>query len=349
MKRRALFAMLTSVAVSLTFAGFAQAKDKVVAVSWERFQEERWKIDESGIKAALDAAGIKYISSDAQGSAQKQLADVESLINQGADVLIIVAGDSEGILPAVEEAKAAGIPVIGYDRLIEDPYALYVSFDNIEVGRLQAKSLLAVKPEGNYAFVKGDMIDPNATFTYNGQMEILKPVIDAGKIKVVGDVATDGWKPDNAQKNAEQILTANNNAVDAFVSSNDGMAGGIVAALEAQGLAGPGVAVSGQDGDVAALNRVALGTQTVSVWKNSRELGKAAGEAAVQFLNGVTLDKLPGTVTFTDGPTHKPMTSILLAPHPITKDNLNEVIDAGWVTKDQVCAGVAAGSVPACN
>ena len=139
-----------------------------------------------------------------------------------------------------------------------------------------------------------------------------------------------------------------NNKVDAVVSENDGMAGGVVAALEAQGLAGT-VPVTGQDGDKAALNRVALGTQLVSVWKDSRALGKAAGEAAVALADGTAMDALPGVAKFTDGKKGVEMNSILLAPNPITKDNLNDVIDAGWITKEEACAGVAAGSVAACN
>ena len=148
-----------------------------------------------------------------------------------------------------------------------------------------AAEMLKAKPEGNYAFIKGDKGDPNATFLFQGITEVLKEAMDAGKIKNVCETFTDGWKPDNAQKNMEQCLTSTDNKVDAVVSENDGMAGGVVAALEAQGLAGT-VPVSGQDGDKAALNRVALGTQTVSVWKDSRALGKAAGEAAVAIADG---------------------------------------------------------------
>ena len=116
-------------------------------------------------------------------------------------------------------------------------------------------------------------------------MEVVGKALKSGEIKNVGETYTDNWEPANAQKEMEQFLTENNNKVDAVVSENDGMAGGVVAALAAQGLAGP-VPVSGQDGDHAALNRVALGTQTVSVWKDARELGKAAGEAAVAARQG---------------------------------------------------------------
>ncbi len=269
--------LLVGVAFSLSLAGpAAAAQRKIVGVSWSNFQEERWKTDEAAIKAAVAGAGGKYISADAQSSAHKQLADVESLIAQGANVLIVLAQDSAAIAPAVKKAVDEGIPVVGYDRLIENPSAFYITFDNKEVGRMQARAVFAAKPSGNYAFIKGSSADPNADFLFSGQMEVLKDAMAAGKIKNVGEAYTDGWLPANAQKNMEQILTKNNNKVDAVVASNDGTAGGAVAALAAQGMAGR-VPVSGQDGDHAALNRIALGTQTVSVWKDARELGKRGG------------------------------------------------------------------------
>ena len=238
LKTLALGAALLASASVVSFA--AMAKDVTVGVSWSNFQEERWKTDEAAIKKALDAHGAKYISADAQGSPTKQLTDVESLIAKGANVLVILAMDSEAILPAVKKASDEGIPVIAYDRLIESPNVLYITFDNVGVGRMMAKAIEAAKPAGNYAFIKGDKGDPNADFLFSGITEVLKPAMTAGKIKDVGQSYTDGWKPDNAQKNMEQILTKNNNKVDAVVSENDGMAGGVVAALAAQGLAGVG-------------------------------------------------------------------------------------------------------------
>jgi D-xylose transport system substrate-binding protein len=137
----------------------AAAKDVTVGVSWSNFQEERWKTDEAAIKAALAPSGAKYISADAQGSPTKQLTDVESLISKGANVLIILAMDADAILPAVKKAADEGIPVIAYDRQIESPSVLYLTFDNVVVGRMMAKAILAAKPAGNYAFIKGDKGD----------------------------------------------------------------------------------------------------------------------------------------------------------------------------------------------
>lgn len=327
----------------------ALAAGKTIAVSWKTFQEERWKTDEAAIKAVVEAAGNKYISADAQGSAAKQAADIEGLVNQKVDVILVVAYDSDAILPSFQLAADNGVKMISYDVLVEHPDALYVTFDNVGVGRLMAKTMLEKgKSEGNFAFIKGDKGDPNATFLFQGIMEVLKDSIDSGKIKNVCETFTDGWKPDNAQKNMEQCLTANNNAIDAVISQNDGMAGGVVAALEAQGLAGT-VPVTGQDGDHAALNRVALGTQLVSVWKDARVLGKAAGEFANMIADGKALSELPGVGKFSGGAKGVEVNAVLIEPNPITRDNLSDVIDSGWVTKEKVCAGVPAGTVAVCD
>jgi D-xylose transport system substrate-binding protein len=316
-------------------------------VSWNNYNEERWaKWDEPDMKAAIEAGGGSYISADAGSSAEQQIADVENLISQGADVVIILAQDGTAIKPAVAAALEQGIPVIAYDRLIEDPGALYITFDNVEVGRMQARAIFAAVPAGNYVFIKGNSADANADFLRGGQQEILQAAIDSGAIVNVGEMYTDNWDPAVAQTNMEQILTQANNEVDAVVASNDGTAGGVITALAAQGLAGI-VPVSGQDGDAAALNRIALGTQTVSVWKDARELGKKAGEAAVLLAQGTALADLPGIVMFMS-PGGNNMTSYLLTPIPITKDNLQVVIDAGWIDVATLCQGVAAGTVAVC-
>ncbi len=340
--KKTTLALMGAAMLTASFAGTAFAEGKTIGVSWKIFQEERWKRDEAVIKGIVEANGDRYISADAQGSAAKQLTDVESLISQGADVLLIVPFDSEAILPAIEKASGEGIPMIAYDVQIEHPDSLYITFDNVGVGRLMAKEMLKVKDAGNFAFIKGDQGDPNATFLFKGIMEVLQPNIDAGKIKNVGEAFTDGWKPENAQRNMEQMLTANQNKIDAVISENDGMAGGAVAALAAQGMAGS-VPVTGQDGDLAAINRVARGTQLVSVWKDSRALGKVAAEAALMLADGKSMSDVPGTAPFSGGKRGVEVTSILLEPTPITKDTVNLVIDAGWISKAEACEGATAG------
>ena len=321
----------------------------VVGVSWNNYQEERWaKWDEPALKTAIEAVGGKYISNDAKSSAEAQASNVENLISQGATVVVVLAQDGTAIKPAVTAAIANGVPVIAYDRLIEDPGALYITFDNKLVGKMQAEALLKVKDSGNYVVIKGNKADANADFLRAGMVEAGLPDVgqSSDKLKNVGEAYTDNWDPKNAQTTMEQFLTANDNKIDIAFVQNDGMAGGAIAALTAQGLQGK-VPVSGQDGDAAALNRVALGTQTVDVWKDARALGTAAGVAAAFLCGNKDIKQVPGVKQFMS-PGGNDMTSILLTPIPVTKDNLQVVLDAGWIDKATLCQGVTAGSVGGC-
>ena len=337
------------------------AKGCTVGVSWNNYDQERWKkADEPAIKKAVEAAGGTYIKADARDNSEQQITDIDTLINQGAKALIVLAKDAEAIKPAIKKAEDAGIPVIAYDRLIEDPKAFYITFDNKKVGTIMAQTLIALVPQGNYVIIKGDPGDANAQFLRDGMDEGgLKAAVDAGKIKILADVNTPNWDTTGATNEMQAALNAANNKVDAVLSENDGMATGVVAALDAVGLKIP---VSGQDGDAAALNRVALGTQSVSVWKNAFALGETAGSIAEQLCGGTkpadvkAPSDLPAAaapaslnaVDFTT-PGNNVVKSITLSPTPITKDNLKDVIDAGWVTKDVVCSKVPAGSVSACG
>jgi D-xylose transport system substrate-binding protein len=190
--------------------------------------------------------------------------------------------------------------------------------------------------------IKGSPTDPNADFLRAGQQDVLADAIKKGDVKIVGEEYTEGWKPEVAQKNMEQILTRNGGKVDAVVASNDGTAGGVVAALSGRGL--KGVPVSGQDGDHAALNRVALGTQTVSVWKDARDLGREAAKAAVTLAAGKKVD---GAITWADGEKKVPMQAIFLKAVPITRDNLDVVLKAEHITKAELCRGVDKATGPA--
>jgi D-xylose transport system substrate-binding protein len=334
-----------------------------VGVSWNNYSQERWKkADEPAMQKAIAAGGGSYIRADANDKAEQQLTDIDSLINQGAKVLIILAKDDKGILPAITKAKTAGIPVIAYDRLIEDDSTFYITFDNKKVGTLMAESLIKVAPKGNYAVILGADTDPNSAFLRSGMTDAGIPKLNetnAAGIKVVFEKNTDNWDTTNAKNNMEAALNANANKIDAVLSENDSMATGVVQALSAVGLKIP---VSGQDGDTAALNRVALGTQTVSVWKNAFALGATAGSAAVQLCAKTALAAIkapsdlppaaaPASLTATPftTPGGKTVQSIILTPTAITKDNVKDTIDAGWATKDAVCAGVPAGSTPACG
>ena len=341
-----------------------------VAVSWNNFQQPRWAAaDQPNIKDVVEAGGGTYIDHDANLDSEQQLTDVDTFISQGANVIIMLAQDQNAILPALQKAKDAGIPVIAYDRLIEDPDILYITFNNVGVGKAEAEALLKKVPEGNYVLIKGDPGDPNAsTFLPQGWEDAgLKDAIDSGKIKVLnkdGDkwpdnygTFTDTWSTENAQKNMEAIIdkaNADGDKIDAILAENDSTAVGVAQALEGKNYGFP--PLSGQDGDPTNLNNVALGKQYVDVWKNANELGKAAGQAALQLCQGkamadITIDVDASVAFINDNTTTEIYTpggntvkSLILQPTPITAENLGDVINAGWwVTKDDICQDVKAG------
>ncbi len=373
MFHRRLVALVGAIAITATACAGASGSPSAsgggaagctVGVSWNNYQQPRWaKADEPAMKKAIEDAGGKYIRADANLKMEQQLTDIDSMIGQGAKVLIVLAQDTKLILPAIEKAKAANIPVIGYDRLIEDPAVLYLTFDNKKVGKLEAEAIMKAAPSGNYAVIKGNAGDPNSNFLRSGMDEAGLPAKgDTSKaIKVVYEDYTTDWKTENAQKNMETALNAATpvNNIQAVVSENDSMAIGVVAALQKVGLGGT-VPVSGQDGDEANLNNVAKGFQTVDVWKDAFALGKTAGQAAIQLCNGkkiaeVTAPELADYVKPAAGnatqdfttPGGKVVKSITLTPVAITKDNLNLVVDQGWILKDKLCAGVDPAKAPA--
>ena len=345
--RRTFLGVVAALSLSGPLAGPALAAGKTVGVSWRHFQEERWKIDEAGIKSALDKAGMSYVGADAQADPQKQLTDIEGLIARNVDVLIILAQDSAAILPAFQKAKAEGIPTIAYDVPVDNPDTLFVSFDNVAVGRLMGEAMVKAQPKSDWVLIEGDPMMAIVDLFRSGQMQAVKPLVDKGDIHIVAQQGIDNWKPDVAQSTMDQILTKVNNKVDAVLAMNDGTAGGVAAALAAQGLLGK-VALSGQDGDVAALNRIAKGQQTVTVWKNARKLGEAAGAAAVELAGGKSPAQVTGAKPYKT-PTGVQQSAILLTPIAITRDNLNLVIDSGWAKKEQVCQGVTTNPPPACK
>lgn len=345
------------------------AKDCTVGVSWNNFQQPRWAAhDEPNLKKTIEDAGGKYISADANLSSEQQLTDVDTMISKGAKVLILLAQDGKAILPALKKAADAGIPVIAYDRLIEDPSILYITFDNVLVGKAEADAIIAKVPKGNYVLIKGDQGDANAsTFLPMGWDQAgLKDKVASGDIKILNGpdgTYTDGWKTEKAQANMEAIIdaaVANNTKIDAILAENDSTALGVVAALTAKSYGYP--PLSGQDGDPANLNNVALGKQYVDVFKNANELGKAAGAAAIALCNGTKMAdlKLPdglidASVAPVPGLAAQPfttpggvnVTSFILQPTPLTAETLQKAIDAGQISKADLCKGVDAATAPA--
>ena len=347
----------------------AAAGSCTVGVSWNNFQQPRWAAhDQPNMKQTVEAGGGTYIDADANLSNEQQLTDIDTLISKGAKVLILLAQDNKAVLPGLKKAQDAGIPVIAYDRLIEDPGILYITFDNVLVGKAEADAVIKKVPKGNYVLIKGDPGDPNAsTFLPSGWDQAgLKDKVASGDIKIIGPADgtyTDAWKTEKAQSNMEAIIdqaNASGTKIDAILAENDSTALGVVAALTAKSYGYP--PLSGQDGDPANLNNVAQGKQYVDVFKNANELGKAAGAAALALCGGAKLAdvKLPdglvdasvapvAGLTAQDFKTPGGVTvkSFILQPTPLTADTLQVAIDAGQITKADLCKGVDAATAPA--
>jgi D-xylose transport system substrate-binding protein len=348
-------------------SGSAAAGECTVGVSWNNFQQPRWAAtDQPQMKETIEAGGGTMLEFDANLDSVQQLTDVDNLISQGAQVLVLLAQDQNAILPAVQKAHDEGIPVIAYDRLIEDPEVLYITFDNVGVGRAEAEAILEAVPTGNYVLIKGDPGDPNAsTFLPQGWDEAgLADKVESGDITLLNGpdgTFTDAWDTQTAQNNMEAIIdkaNADGNTIDAVLAENDSTALGVAAALVGKNY-DPYPPLSGQDGDPANLNNVAKGLQYVDVWKNSNELGKAAGAAALALCANPDMAALalPDGLIETsvapasglevqdfETPGGNTVKSFILQPTPVTAENLQDVIDAGWyATQDQICEGVEAG------
>ena len=350
-----------------------------VGVSWNNFQQPRWAAhDQPNMKKTVEDGGGTFIEADANLSTEQQLTDVDNLLSQGANVLVVLAQDPSVIGPAIQKAKDAGVPVIGYDRLIEDAEVLYVSFDNIGVGKLEAEAILAKVPEGNYVLIKGDPGDPNAsTFLPQGWDDAgLKEAVDAGKITILNgpEGGTGEWPKDygtytkawdtttatNQMETISDAAVADGKTIDAVLAENDSTALGVAAALTGKNY-DPYPPVSGQDGDPANLNNVAKGLQYVDVWKNANELGKATGAAALALcanpdMTALALpDGLIDAAVAPDNLAVQPFTtpggntvnSFILKPTPLTAENLQLAVDGEQITKEDLCAGVDAATAPA--
>ncbi len=309
----------------------AMAKPKI-GFSIDDLRLERWTRDRDYFVAKAEELGAEVIVQSANASEATQIQQIENMITQNVDVIVIVPFNSKALSNVIEDAKAEGIDVISYDRLILDSdIDLYVSFDNIRVGEMQAQGLVDAKPTGNYYLIGGSQLDNNAFLFREGQMNVLKPLADKGDITILGDQWAKDWLPEEALKITENALAGNDNKIDAIVASNDALGGAAIQALAAQDLAGK-VAVSGQDADLQGIKRIVEGTQTLTVYKPLKLIAETAAQAAYDLAE----DKDVTTNSSLNNGV-KDVPAILLDPIAVTKDNIDETIIAdGFYTKEQV-------------
>ncbi|WP_041623147.1 substrate-binding domain-containing protein [Spirochaeta thermophila] len=347
MKRILLSALILLIAVTGLFAqGQGQGDDRIViGVSFSDFATERWPNEAALFTKLGQENGVQVIVQVANQDPKLQNDQIENMVLQGADVIVVIAQDGDAAATAAEAAAREGVPVIAYDRLVKtDKIAAYLSFDNVEVGRAQARGVLKVKDRGRFVLLGGSPTDNNAILFRKGQMEVLQPYIDKGQIEIVADQWVENWDPANALKIMENILTATDNKIDAVVASNDGTALGALQALKAQGLAGK-VPISGQDATLAGCKSIVEGELTMTVFKDIRKLTPLAFELALALAKGEDIrQKYPeikdydlADLTLDESFRGKKVPCYFLPVVEVDKTNVyEEVIKSGFQPYDEV-------------
>lgn len=309
----------------------------VIGLSLDTVREERWQRDrDEFVKRATELGAVVKVQV-ANNDDARQNAQCENLLTQGVDVLVVAPHNSESAATIVKSAHQAGVPVIAYDRLINQcDVDLYMSFDNVEVGRLQAGYAVKRVPKGRYQLIAGAPTDNNAHLFRQGQLEVLQPLIDRGDITLVGDQWANDWQPLEALKIMENALTRNANRIDAVVCSNDGLAGGAIQALSEQKLAGK-VIVTGQDAELAACQRVLTGTQSMTIYKPIAALARRGAEAAIQLARKQPVADASATID--NG--FKKVPALLIAPVAVDAANMDSTVVADGFHTRAALAGEA--------
>ncbi|MBV8049131.1 MAG: D-xylose ABC transporter substrate-binding protein [Paludibacterium sp.] len=330
--KQAVLAVVSVAVMSLwSVSARADATHPKIGFSIDDLRVERWARDRDFFVAAAGKLGATVYVQSADASEQRQISQIENLISRGVDAIVIVPFNSTVLTNTIKEAKKAGIKVISYDRLILNAdIDSYISFDNEKVGEMQAGEIVKLKPQGRYYLLGGSPTDNNAKMLREGQMKVLKPYVDKGAIKIVGQQWVRDWNPTEALSIIENALTANNNNIDAIVASNDGTAGGAIQALAAQQLSGK-VPVSGQDADLAAVKRVIAGTQAMTVYKPLKLIATEAAKLAVDLVRNV---KPKYNAVYDNGA--KKVNTVLLTPTVLTKSNVNILVKDGFYTQAQL-------------
>lgn len=353
MRKISFLIVVAALLVSVLPASFATGKVEGIKIglSFAEFEVERWSREKDRMtELAKKAGATEVVYQVANNDANLQNAQIENMVSQGVKVIIIVAVDGAACATAVDQAAKAGVACVAYDRLIKSSkLAAYITFDNVEVGRQEALGVLDVVKKGNFALLGGSPTDNNAHLVRSGQMQVLQPLIDKGDIKIVADQFVEGWSQEKALSIMENMLTANQNKIDAVVASNDSTGLGAVQALAAQGLAGK-VPVSGQDATAAACKAIAEGTFTVTVFKDINLLSPMAVDIAMKLarkqalgLGTRPLAELTGDTAATGS-----IPCSFLPVTRVTKDNLYDVvIKSKFQPYDEVYKDIPAAQRPA--
>jgi D-xylose transport system substrate-binding protein len=345
-----IVSLVASILIGLSLAKGGQVaasrKDGItIGLSLDTLKEARWQADRDMFVKRAGELGARVLVLAANSDDTVQVSDVEKLITNKVDVLVVVPHDGTAMAKAVTMAHEAGIPIVAYDRIIrESDPDLYVSFDNVRVGELQARYLVEHLPtpgKGRIIRIYGAKTDNNAAQFKQGQDNVLQPLIARGDIEVLHEDWAEDWKPENAKRIVNAAITANGADFDAVLASNDGTAGGAIQALSEEGLAGK-VLVTGMDAEIVALQRIAAGTQTMTIYKPLRTLAQGAAELATRLAERQVV---VARQTVNNGQTDVP--AVLYDVVTVTKSNIiDTVIRDGLASYDEVYRGIAESARP---
>ena len=329
-----LFIPLISGCENPSTASSEQPQDKplLVGFSLATLKEDRWLRDRDIFLSKAKQAGIDVIVSNANNDSELQFSQVRDMVAQDIDILVIIPHDREKAADCVAIAKKAGIPVISYDRLVNNADVdVYVSFDNVKVGRLQGEGITKAVPTGGYIILNGSPNDNNSPMFREGYMSVLQPLIDSGQIEVKAETWVDNWRRETAYEFVSQALEDNPGELNAFLAVNDSLAWGSIDALAEARLAET-VKVVGHDADLAACQRIVVGTQMLTIYKPIRNLVEAAVELCVLIAAG---EKPKAENTIFDGTYEVPY--VMIDVVAVTKENMDDtVIKDGFYLKEDV-------------
>ena len=306
-----------------------------IGFSMDTLKEERWQRDKALVEQRCKEVGAQCEVLVADGSDATQINQAESFLTKGVDVLIVAPHNGQVAASIVEAAHKQNVPVISYDRLIRNADVdLYVSHQVVKIGQMQAQYALDHAPKGNYVLIGGSQTDNNALLLMDGQMQVLQPAIDKGQIKIVTKQFAREWLASEALRIMEDALTKNNNDIQAVVASNDGTAGGAIAAIPPQ-LVGK-ILVTGQDAELAAVQRIVQGQQTMTIYKPIQPLAFAAVDSAIKLAKG---EKVDTKDKINNGKIDVP--ALLFEPMVLDKDNVMQtVIKDGYQKMEDVYKNV---------
>jgi D-xylose transport system substrate-binding protein len=291
-----------------------------IGFSMDTLKEERWQRDKALVEQRCKEVGAECEIQVANGDDSTQTKQCDNLLTKGVDVLIVAPHNGQIAASIVEAAHRQNVPVISYDRLIRNADVdLYVSHQVVKIGQMQAQYALDRVPKGNYVLIGGSPTDNNALLLRDGQMQVLKPAIDRGDIKVVSDQFAKEWKAEEAHRITEDALTKTGNDIQAIVASNDGTAGGAVSALPPS-LVGK-VLVTGQDASLDAVQRIVQGEQTMTIYKPIQPLAFAAVDSAVKLARG---EKVETKDKINNGKIDVP--ALLFEPMVLDKTNVMQTV-----------------------